>query len=126
MSLRGVILRPDGAPLGTVEEVQFHLANAFPGTTFTHEESESPGSAEIQKKMSLFLRLWLLVFGVDGQYPRYIGLWQGSRTAVQFYMPAADPVRKISATSYGSTGGLDANFDRLMEATGWEVKYPRF
>jgi hypothetical protein len=77
--------------------------------------------------MSLLLRLWLVLFGVDRRYPCYRGSFQRSKGgAVQFYFAAEEPVAKISATSYGMTSGLDSDFDRLAEATGWIVKYPRF
>ena len=83
--------------------------------------------AEFQAKMPLFLRLWLFVFGVKDRYPNYHGYFERSRGgAVEFHFLAEEPVRWIRATSYGRTGGLDSNFDRLSAATGWVVKYPRF
>ena len=38
---------------------------------------------------------------------------------VEIHFEAQEPVRWVRATSYGMTGGLDANFDRLSAATGW-------
>jgi hypothetical protein len=127
MSLRGTIRRSDGKPLGTVAEVQRRLSEAFPGTGFIYEASAPAGQTEAGKSMSLLLRLWLVLFGVDRRYPCYRGSFQRSEEcAVQFYFSAHEPVAKISATSYGMTSGLDDDFDRLAEATGWIVKYPRF
>jgi hypothetical protein len=77
--------------------------------------------------MSLFLRLWLSVFGVETRYPHHHGYFErGQGGAVEFYFVTEEPVRWIRATSYGMTAGLDGNFDRLSVATGWVVKYPRF
>jgi hypothetical protein len=128
MSLRGTVRRPDKGPLGRVEEVKRHLSNAFPGVRFTYQASEPPGSAAARKIMSLFLRLWLSVFGLETRYPHHHGYVEGlgRGAAVEFYLLAEEPVRWIRATSYGMTAGLGGHFDRLSAATGWVVKYPRF
>lgn len=127
MSLRGVIQRPDKAPLGSVSEVKLHLSEAFPGVSFIYQAEEPPGAAVARKSMSLFLRLWLLAFGVDGRYPNHHGYFkQEQGGAVEFYFEAVEPVRWISATLYGRATGLAGNFDHLSAATGWMVKYPRF
>jgi hypothetical protein len=78
--------------------------------------------------MSLFSRLWLSVFGVDGRYPNHRGYFQHAQGgAVEFYFEAEEPVRRISAILYGSTTSrLAENFNRLSSATGWLVKFPRF
>src|ERR1043166_7301686 len=126
MSLRGTIQRPDNGPLGTAEDVKRHLADAFPGTVFRYEPEEPPGLAAT--RLPLFLRLWLWVFGAkEVTYPRYEGCFERAiGGTVEFHFAAGDSVRTIIATSYGSTGGLDTNFDKLSEATGWTVAYPRF
>jgi hypothetical protein len=107
--------------------VKHHLFDAFPGVTFTYQSEEPPGMAEAHKRMPLFLRLWLLVFGVETRYPHHRGYFERDRGgAVEFYFVAEEPVRWIEATLYGMTAGLDDNFDRLSAATGWMIKYPRF
>jgi hypothetical protein len=127
MSLRGVIQRPDKAPLGSSSEVKRQLSKAFPGVNFTYQAEEPPGVARVRKNMSLFLRLWLSVFGVDRRYPHHHGhFMQEQGGAVEFYFEADEPVRWISTTMYGRTMGLAGNFDHLFAATGWIVKYPRF
>jgi len=76
--------------------------------------------------MSL-LRLWLLIFATKTGYPNYHGYFERDNGgAVEFYFLAEQPVRWITATSYGMTAGLDADFDRLFSATGWKITYPRF
>jgi hypothetical protein len=73
------------------------------------------------------LRLWLLAFGVKTRYPRHYGLFERDiGGTVEFHFEAREPVRWVRATSYGMTGGLDANFDRLSATTGWITVYPRF
>jgi len=78
-------------------------------------------------QMSIWLRVWLVVFGQDVPYPRRYGYFQrASGGTVDFYFVAEQPVRLIEATSYGMTASLDENFDRLAAATGWKIVYPRF
>jgi hypothetical protein len=127
MSLRGTIRRPDNGPLGTVEEVKRHLSDAFPGTRFVYQAAEPPGVAEAHKNMPLFLRLWLSIFGERTNYPNHHGYFErDTGGTIEFYFEGREPVRWITATSYGMTAGLDDNFDRLSSATGWVIKYPRF
>jgi hypothetical protein len=118
MSLRGTIQRSDKGPLGADKEIMLRLSEAFPGTVFQYEAGEPPRLAAV--RLPLLLRLWLLIFGArDVPYPRYQGYFErASGGAVEFHFAAGDTVRAIIATSYGSTGGLDANFARLSEATG--------
>jgi hypothetical protein len=103
------------------------LSEAFPGVQFQYEAEEPPGIAVARGQMSIWLRVWLFVFGQDVPYPRRYGYFQraGGGT-VEFYFVAEQPVRWIEATSYGMTAGLDKNFDRLAAATGWKIVYPRF
>ena len=127
MSLTGTIRRSDRRPLGTADCVMRRLSDAFPGVRFTHVAREPAVSAEIRAGSTLMQRaLWCLL-GVRTHYPHYHGIWDsGMGAMVQFYFEVQEPVRWIRATSYGMTGGLDANFDRLCAATGWTVMYPRF
>ena len=127
MSLRGIIRRPDRGPLGSEEEVMVRLSEAFPGVRFQYEAEEPPGMTVARGQMSIWLRVWLFVFGTDTPYPRRYGYFQrASGGTVEFYFVAEQPVRWIEATSYGMTAGLDENFDRLAAATGWKIVYPRF
>jgi hypothetical protein len=126
MSLRGTIRRPDKGPLGPEEEVMRHLSGAFPGVRFEYEVEEPPGMASAGKQMSFWLRLWLSVSGTETRYPRRHGYFENGRGGgIEFYFVAENPVRWIEATSYGMTGGLDENFDRLSASTGWKIVYPR-
>ena len=103
------------------------LSRAFPDVRFQFEAAEPPAAAEVRRSMSWFLRLWLATFGTSVAYPRRYGFFEsGTGGAVEFYFHAEQPVRWIMATSYGRTGGLDDNFDRLYAATGWKVFYGRF
>jgi hypothetical protein len=127
MSLRGTIRRPDNGPLGTEEDVRRRLSDAFPGVRFEYQAEVPPGLARAHQQMSLFLRLWLAIFGIKTRYPNHHGYFEsGNGGAVEFYFPAKHPVHWITATSYGMTAGLDGNFDRLFAATGWKIVYPRF
>ena len=77
--------------------------------------------------MALLLRFWLSIFGTKTRYPHHHGYFEsGNGGAVEFYFPAIEPVRWVTATSYGMTAGLDGHFDRLFAATGWKIVYPRF
>ncbi|HEY2249272.1 MAG TPA: hypothetical protein VGH70_17660, partial [Bradyrhizobium sp.] len=124
---RGTIRRPDNGPLGTEEEVMVGLSNAFPGVRFQYEAAEAPAAAAAYRNLSWFSRLWLTIFGTDVAYPRRYGFFEsGTGGSVEFYFHAEQPVRWITATSYGRTAGLDVNFDRLYAATGWKVFYGLF
>ena len=103
------------------------LSEYFPGVRFEYQAAEPPGMISAREQMPFWLRLWLAVFGAETRYPRRYGYFQRDRGgAVEFYFVAEQPVRWIEATSYGSTGGLDENFNRLSAATGWKIVYPRF
>ncbi|MGC2779439.1 MAG: hypothetical protein WA418_27760 [Bradyrhizobium sp.] len=127
MSLRGTIERPDKAALGSVADVKQQLAAAFPGVEFTYNAEQTVQAKAACQNMPLPLRIWLFLFGVDGRYPNHTGEFTSDRGGiVQFYFEAGEPVRRISATSYGRTSGLDDNFQELARRTGWIVRYPRF
>jgi hypothetical protein len=103
------------------------LSDAFPGVRFEYQAEEPAGLALARQQMSLWLRLWLSIFGTDVRYPRRYGCFERRNGGVvEFYFVAEQPVRRIEATSYGMTAGLDENFDRLSAATGWKIVYPRF
>src|SRR5438094_7321078 len=107
MSLRGTIRRPDNGPLGPEEEVMRLLSESFPGVRFEYQAEEPSGMASARLQMSLWLRLWLSVFGKETRYPRRYGYFQsGSGGGVEFYFVAEQPVRWIEATSYGMTADL--------------------
>lgn len=80
--------------------------------------------------MSWSLRLWLLLFGVDGNYPCCLGYFERDRAqgggAIEFYFETAKLVSYVSATSYGMTSGFDEYFDSLFEKTGWKIHYGLF
>jgi hypothetical protein len=125
MSLTGFIQRPDGAPLGSEEEVMRQLASHFPGVQFTYYAELSPAQKEVRKQFSLFLKLYLYFFGWEVPYPKHIGDVQNSAGwAVQFEFVAQPTVPWVAATSYGMTAGLDEYFERLQQTTGWETHYP--
>jgi hypothetical protein len=126
MSLTGTIRRPDGSPLGSVEEVKRRLSDTFPGVQFILEKEEPSGSTGARQRMSLLLRLWLAEFGQRVRYPHWNGMYQAYGGAIEFYFEVDEPVRWIKATSYGMTAGLDEYFDRLSTATGWKIEYPRY
>jgi hypothetical protein len=127
MSLRGVIERPDKAPLGSIAQVKQQLAEVFPGVTFVYQAEEPDGAKAAWANMSPLLRIWLFFFGVDGRYPNYSGYFTGDQGGmIEFYFEAVEPIRTISATSYGRTGGLDDYFDRLARKSGWVIQYPRY
>jgi hypothetical protein len=130
MSLRGVIRKPDRTALGSVTDVQLQLSRVFPGVRFVYLAEEPLGAIEARKHMSLALRLWLMLFGVDGRYPCCIGSWERAENvgggAIEFYFETNGPVRYVSATSYGGTGGFDALYEELEKSTGWKINYGFF
>lgn len=130
MSLRGVIRKSDRTVLGSVADVQLQLSRAFSGVRFVYLAEESSVAIEARKHMSLALRLWLMLFGVDGRYPCCNGYWERAEDlgggAIQFYFETDGPVRYVSATAYGRTQGFDALFDELEKSTGWKINYGFF
>ena len=130
MSLRGVIRKSDRTALGSVTDVQLQLSRVFPGVRFVYLAEEPPGAIEAQKHMSFVLRLWLILFGVGGRYPCCKGYWEhvedlGGGT-IEFYFETKGPVRYVSATGYGRTGGFDALLEQLEKNTGWKIGYGFF
>ena len=94
MSLREIIRRPDRGPLGSEEEVLVRLSEAFPGVRFQYEAEEPPGMAVARGQMSIWLRVWLVVFGQDVPYPRRYGASREQAAAQSmFYFVAEQPVR---------------------------------
>jgi len=130
MSLRGVIRKPDRNALGSVADVQLQLSRVFLGVRFVYLAEEPLGAIEARKRMSLTLRLWLILFGVDGRYPCCNGSWERAENlgggAIEFYFETNGPVRYISATGYGRTGGFDALYEELERSTGWKINYGFF
>ena len=130
MSLRGVIRKPDRSALGSVADVQLQLGRVFPGVRFVYLAEEPLAAIEARKRMSLALRLWLILFGVDGRYPCCNGSWERAENlgggAIEFYFETDEPVRYVSATGYGRTGGFDALYEQLEKSTGWKINYGFF
>lgn len=130
MSLRGVIRKPDRTALGSVADVQLQISRVFPGVRFAYIAEEPLGAIKARKHMSLTLRLWLMLFGVDGRYPCCNGSWERAENlgggAIEFYFETNEPVRYVSATGYGRTGGFDALFEELEKSTGWKINYGFF
>jgi hypothetical protein len=125
MSLTGFIRRPDRAPLGSDDEVKLQLSTHFPGVKFRYEAEEPSAYGELRKHLSLFQRFWRHFFLWDVPYPRHSGDIQSpSGWAIEFRFVAGPSVPWIAATAYGRTAGLDATFERLEQATGWETYYP--
>lgn len=127
MSLRGVIRKPDRTALGSVADVQLQLSRVFAGVRFVYLAEEPPGAIEARKHMSLALRLWLMLFGVNGRYPCFTGSWERGENlgggAIEFYFETNGPVRYVSATCYGRTRGFDALFEELKKNTGWKTNF---
>ena len=130
MSLRGVIRKPDRTALGSVADVQLQLSRVFPGLRFVYLPEEPLVAIEARRNMSLTLRLWLILFGVDGRYPCCNGSWERAENlgggAIEFYFETNGPVRYVSATGYGRTGGFDALYEELEKSTGWKINYGFF
>lgn len=130
MSLRGVIRKPDRTALGSVADVQLQISRVFTGVRFAYIAEEPLGAIEARKHMSLTLRLWLMLFGVDGRYPCCNGSWERAENlgggAIEFYFETNEPVRYVSATGYGRTGGFDTLFEELEKSTGWKINYGFF
>src|ERR1700745_3116766 len=99
MSLRGVIRKPDRTALGSVSDVQLQLSRVFLGVRFVYMAEEPPGAIEARKTMSFALRLWLMLFGVNGRYPCCNGYWERGENlgggAIEFYFETNGPVRYV-------------------------------
>lgn len=130
MSLRGVIRKSDRTALGSVADVQLQLSRVFAGVRFVYLAKEPPSAIEARKQTSLALRLWLMLFGVNGRYPCCNGSWERVENlgggAIEFYFEANGPVRYVCATSFGRTQGFDALFEELEKNTGWKINYGFF
>lgn len=130
MSMRGVIRKADRTALGSVAEVQLQLSRVFPGVRFVYLAEEPPAAVAAGRNMSFAFRLWLMLFGVDGRYPCCNGYWERAENlgggAIQFYFETSGPVRYVSATGYGNTGGFDALYEELEKLTGWKINYGFF
>ena len=125
MSLTGFIQRPDGAPLGSEEDVMRQLSIFFPGMKFTYEAEEPPGSREAGRRYSLFLKLWMQSFGWGVPYPRHYGVVENPMVwVIEFHFVAKPVVPWVQTTSYGMPTGVDEIFERLRQATGWVTYYP--
>lgn len=59
----------------------------------------------------------------NGSWERAENLGGG---AIEFYFDTNEPVRYVSATGYGRTGGFDALFEELEKSTGWKINYGFF
>jgi len=125
MSLTGFIRRPDGAPLGSEEEVMRQLSMHFPGVKFTYEAEEPPGSRRAKELYSPLLKLWMHFFGWSVPYPRHYGVVENPTVwVVEFHFVAKPVVPWVQTTSYGMPTGVDETFERLRQATGWVTYYP--
>lgn len=130
MSLRGVIRKSDRTALGSVADVQLQLSRVFPGVRFVYLAEEPAAAVAAQGQLSSALRLWLMLFGVDGRYPCCNGCWERAENLgggiIDFYFETSGPVRYVSATGYGNTGGFDALYEELEKKTGWKINYGFF
>jgi hypothetical protein len=130
MSLRGVIRKSDRTPLGSVADVQLQLSRVFPGVRFVYLAEKPSTAGDARDHMSFALRLWLMLFGVDGRYPCCNGSWERVENlgggAIEFYFETNGPVQYVSATGYGRTQGFDALYEELEKNTGWKISYGFF
>jgi hypothetical protein len=123
MSLSGIIRRNDWKPLGSPDHVKTQLANAFPGVQFSLIHANDILRPREFNLTSLILRLF------ERQYPNpyWEGNFEGDKFAAVFVLCAEPVVKSVEVTLYGAEAvRADAHFAKLLERTGWQVKYPRF
>jgi hypothetical protein len=118
MGLSAVIRRPDRQPLGSVEEVQQKVIDAFPGTSFAIEH----GQGAIQPRGFSVGALLLRFF--RARYPYCEGHYEGKEFAVTFNLGSEPTVRAIRVTLYGrGTVAATSQFENLYKTTGWKIRY---
>src|SRR5260370_36979015 len=121
MSLDAVSRRADGQPLGSIEEAQQKLIDAFPGIQFAieHGTGDTGQGGVIAALLSL-----ISIRVAKVEYPYHDAHFQKGEFAAQFNLGPGPTVREIQVTLYGrGTAEVKPHFDRLTKNTGWEVVY---
>jgi hypothetical protein len=114
------IRRRGGAPLGDSKEVIERLSYVFPDASFNLVTEEPTGEARIGKDIPIQIRLLQKLFlPPPVGYPQYRGF---SNSGIEFCFAAGNQVKRIETTCWGIDKSRDANFDRLIEETGWVLK----
>jgi hypothetical protein len=121
MSLDAIIRRVDRQPLGSIEEVQQKLIDAFPGIQFgiEHGRGDQGQGAAIAALLSL-----ISIKVAKVEYPYHEAYFQRGQFAAQFNLGSGPTVRDIQVTLYGrGTSEATPHFDKLTRETGWQLEY---
>ena len=117
MVMGGAITRPDGQPLGQIEDVKLKLAEVFDGIRFIFVRDEGPIKAS-----GLMVTL-LLFLSQRKEYPYWEGAFEGREFAVTFELTARPVVPRIRLALYGrGTPNATPYFVELQKRTGWRIK----
>src|ERR1700739_2404145 len=116
MGVSADIDRPDGTFLGSVDDVQHKLSEAFPGIRFVTEHGR--GAAKLKGPLGLLFRI------LSPQYPYCEGYFEGQDFIATFNLGNDQMIRTIRMTLYGR--GVPAAvppLNSLSKRTGWRVRY---
>ena len=118
MSLRGVIRKSDRTALGSVADVQLQLSRVFAGVRFVYFAEEPPGAIEARTQMSLALRLWLTLFGVDGRYPAATATGSGGSIWVAAQLNSI--LRRMSPFDMSARLAMEERGDSTPYTNNWK------
>jgi len=120
MSLDAIIRRADGQPLGSIEQVQQKLKDAFPGVQFAIEQAR--GDAERGALMAFLSLMGIKIRKTE--YPYHAAQFQGRQFAAEFNLGAGPTVREVQVTLYGrGTPEATPHFAKLTRRPGgkWSI-----
>ncbi|WP_343717175.1 hypothetical protein [Inquilinus sp.] len=117
MVMEGAITRPDGQPLGQIDDVKLKLADVFDGIRFVLVRDEGP------IKASGLLATLLSFLSQRTEYPHWEGAFEGREFAVTFEFTAKPVVPRIRLALYGrGTPNATPYLAELQKRTGWRIK----
>jgi hypothetical protein len=118
MVMGGAITRPDGQPLGQVEDVKLKLGEVFGGVRFVLVRDEGP----LQLR-GLVITLFSLL-SQKKEYPHWEGAFEGREFVATFEFTAKQVVPKIRVALYGrGTPNATPYFVELQRRMGWRTKF---
>ncbi|MGF6227688.1 hypothetical protein QFZ27_001643 [Inquilinus ginsengisoli] len=117
MVMGGAITRPDGQPLGQIEDVKLKLAEVFNDIRFVLVRDEGP------IKASGLMATLLSFLSQRREYPHWEGAFEGREFAVTFEFTAKPVVPRIRLALYGrGTPNATPYLAELQKRTGWRIK----
>lgn len=122
MGLDATIKRPDGKPLGTVEDVQSALAAAFPGIVLGLLPS---GAEMIQAAAERGVVFPDIIHQHFESLPaKHGGDYEGPSFSAEFVLGSSEVVQLVVVVLYGNTVASEPMFAMLEDLYGWIVTHP--